>query len=188
MTKEEIVQYEEELNNYIASYNQEIADISELSQIIEDECVLMIPNSESSGIITLGPKSSSFKAGNICYDLRGAITKTLEWAASANKPDSPGSVAKVCILTALWVVKLVKIEISDNDADLVYWMHCNNLYGNYRNEDDLVAEYQTYYRTNKGRDCEKSSITDSINRLYQIKCLDIVDGKVHLCEKVWGKR
>lgn len=188
MTKEEIVQYEEELNNYIVSCNQGISDIGELSRIIEDECVIMIPNSESSGIITLGPKSSSFKAGNICYDLRGAITKTLEWAASTNKPDSPGSVAKVCILTALWVVKLVKIEISDNDADFVYWMHCNNLYGNYRNEDDLVEEYQTYYHANKGRDCEKSSITDSINRLYQIKCLDIVDGKVHLCEKVWGKR
>jgi hypothetical protein len=67
-------------------------------------------------------------------------------------------------------------------------MHCNNLYGNYRNEDDLVAEYQAYYRASKGRDCEKSLITDSINRLYQIKCLDTVDGKVHLCEKVWGKR
>lgn len=120
MTKEEIVQYEEELNNYIVSCNQGISDIGELSRIIEDECVIMIPNSESSGIITLGPKSSSFKAGNICYDLRGAITKTLEWAASTNKPDSPGSVAKVCILTALWVVKLVKIEISDNDADFVY--------------------------------------------------------------------
>ncbi len=188
MTKEEIVQYEEELNNYIVSCNQGISDIGELSWIIKDECVLMIPNSESSGIITLGPKSSSFKAGNICYDLRGAITKTLEWAASTNKPDSPGSVAKVCILTTLWVVKLVKIEISDNDADLVYWMHCNNLYGNYRNEDDLVAEYQAYYHANKGRNCEESLITDSINRLYQIKCLDIVGGKVHLCEKVWGKR
>lgn len=69
MTKEEIVQYEEELNNYIVSCNQGISDIGELSRIIEDECVIMIPNSESSGIITLGPKSSSFKAGNICYVL-----------------------------------------------------------------------------------------------------------------------
>ena len=35
---------------------------------------------------------------------------------------------------------------------------------------------------------KKLSITDSINRLYQIKCLDIVNGKVCLCEKMWGKR
>ena len=34
MTKEEIVQYEEELNNYIVSCNQGISDIGELSRIM----------------------------------------------------------------------------------------------------------------------------------------------------------
>lgn len=188
MTRDEVIQYEEELNDYICSCSWGISDIGVLSRIIEDECVLMIPDDESSGFITLGPQSSSFKAGNICYDIRGAIAKTLAWAASTGKPDSTISVVKVGVLTALWIVKLVKVEITDDDADLVYWMHCNNLYDNCWNEDDLVAEYQAYYRAEKGRDREKSEITDSINRLYQIKCVDIADGRVRLCEKVWGRR
>lgn len=188
MTQEEIVLYEEELNDYICSRGLDISDIGGLSRIIGDECVLMLPDDVSSGFITLGRQSSSFKAGNICYDIRGAIAKTLAWAASTGKPDSPVSVVKVGILTALWIVKLVKAEITDDDADLVYWMHCNNVYDNCRSEDELVAEYQAYYRAEKGRDRERSEITDSINRLYQIKCVDIADGRVRLCEKVWGRR
>lgn len=112
----------------------------------------------------------------------------MEWSLAAAIPDSKLNALRFVIATALWVVQATKEEISDLEAILIEWMNDENLYDHYINEQDLIEKFSKYYKDYYQRDIVKQEIMDATNHLYQAKCIDIVNGNIRLCEKVWGRR
>lgn len=187
MTAEEIIIQREDLDEYVSSHipgNEYI----ELADFVVNECVFFIPDDNIPGFITFGTKPGSFKLGNICLNLRKTVIKTMEWSLAAAIPDSKLNALRFVIATALWVVQATKEEISDLEAILIEWMNDENLYDHYINEQDLIEKFSKYYKDYHQRDIVKQEIMDATNHLYQVKCIDIVNGNIRLCEKVWGRR
>ena len=54
-------------------------------------------------------------------------------------------------------------------------------------EEIFLQDFQNWYRERQEKNLDASEIALSVEQLYQIKALDIVDGKIYLKEHVVGK-
>ena len=187
MTDEETMVQLESLKSYLVQAAGD-ADLADFSGQIAEKFVVMIPDEKTPGLVVLGRGSASFKFGNICFDLKKAAITTAEWAATSARPDSLANAFRLIITTAIWIARVTKVDITDIEASLVAWMHQNNMYEHLEEEEELIVRFLEYYCGNNPRTVEKWEVEDAIKRLYEIRCIDIVNGKICLCEKVWGSR
>lgn len=187
MTEEETNVQKECMKAFLKQTAKKI-DMADLSELLADECVIMIPDDTIHGFVVLGKKAASFKPGNICFDLKRAGIMTAEWAATSAKPDSFENAVRLIITTAIWISRITKTDISETEASLLAWMHNNNLYDRLEEEQKVISLFYEYYCTRHPGKIEIREIEDAIKNLYEIKCIDIVNGKICLCEKVWGSR
>lgn len=187
MTKEETIIQKELLRSYLEQAAGD-TDMTELAKTFTDEFVIMVPDEKMQGLVVLGTKTASFKLGNICFDLKRAAITTAEWAATSAKPDSLENIFRLIITTAIWISRITKAEVNDVEASLLEWMHDNNMYDRLEEEEKVISQFTEYYRAKHSRTIELCKIEDAIKHLYAIKCIDIVNGKINLSERVWGRR
>ena len=166
----------------------DVIPAKELVNLVVEDCVFFILDAVIPAAIVIGPNPGSFKLGNICLNLKKTILKTMEWSLAAAFPDSKLNALRLVIATVLWIVQATKQEISDNEAMIVEWMSRENLYDHYINEKELIDRFSKYCKNDYLRDIPRQDIVDAINDLYRAKCIDIVNGNIRLCEKVWGRR
>lgn len=159
-----------------------------LKKSITDEFVEFYPEDEIRELISLGVKSVSYKPGNVKIEFKRAILNGIEYVATVNRPESIFNYIQLLIITVLFIKSVTKIELSEVESHMVYWLHKENWYQDGIEEELLINNLQEYFKDNNiFQEVVDTKIVNAINHLYQINVIDINEGKVYLREKIWGK-
>ena len=186
MTRKEAMEYNDSLKKELEQAALKYGLEETAGAYIVDNYVTVLPEDARKGMIFLGEDSASYKAGNIKIDLKKAVIAGLEFAASVNKPESVFNYIQLIIVSAFFIGKSVKQELSRLEAYVVYLLHKKGAYDTGIEEERFISEVQEWYQQKEGKAVDRYDIVDVMNNLYRIKVADFIDGNIYLKEYVWG--
>lgn len=186
MTKAEAVYKDNELKEYLKKIAlQNNLEIS-LAEDVVDNFVQFIPEDMVKGMIFLGDESLSYKPENFKVDLKGAIFAGLEFLASINKPESIFQYLQLLIVSVCFVENCIKVKLNNEEAYIVYFLHKEDAYSLSMEEELFIARLQEWYQEMQMCELPRKNIEDALNNLYQMKVVEIENGKIILKEQVRG--
>lgn len=187
MTRKQANEYDNELKTRLQDCAKEISVDQQAGAYIVDNFIEFIPEDHVKGMIFLGDDPASFKAGNVRIDLKKAIFAGIEFVASISAPESIFNYIQLLIVSALFIGKASKEELSEVEAHIVYWLHARGFYEIGVEEERFILSFQEWYQGKEGKTLERRDIVNAINHLYHINVADFKEGNIYLKEKVWGK-
>lgn len=185
MTRKEAMEYDDSLKQELKQAAVRFGLAESSGVYIVDHYITVFPEDARKGMIFLGKTPASYKPGNVKIDLKKALAAGLEFAASIGAPESIFHYIQLIIVSAFFIEKSVKQELSGMEAAVVYPLHKNGAYDTGMEEERLINEVQEWYRQKEGTIVEGEKIADAVNQLYRIRTLDLRDGKIYLNEHVW---
>lgn len=153
---------------------------------IVDNYTTVLPENARKGMIFLGEDSASYKAGNIKMDLKKAVIAGLEFAASVSKPESVFNYIQLIIVSAFFIGKSAKKELSRLESYVVYLLHKKGAYDTGVEEERFIGDVQEWYQQKEGKPVGREEVINAINDLYEIKAAGFNSGNIYLKEHVWG--
>lgn len=186
MTRKEAMEYNDSLKKELEQAALEYGLEESVGAYIVDNYITVLPEDARKGMIFLGEDSASYKAGNIKIDLKKAVIAGLEFAASISKPESIFNYIQLMIVSAFFIGKSVKQELSRLEAYVVYLLHKKDAYDTGVEEERFIGEVQEWYQQKEGKTVSRVDIEDAMNNLYRVKIADFDGGNIYLKEHVWG--
>lgn len=186
MTRQEAVEYDNELKCKMEQVAEEYSLDAAIGADIVDKYIMILPDDARKGMIFLGNTSSSYKCGNITYNLKKAMVAGLELTSAMNEPENFFNYVQLLIVVIFFIQKSIKIDLNKLEAFVVYYLHKENAYHTGIDEEKFIDNFRVWYHEYTGKMLEVREIQDSINRLYTLKCVDIIEGSVSLKERVAG--
>lgn len=187
MTRKQANEYDNELKTQLQDCAEKILMNQQAGAYIADNFIEFIPEDHVKGMIFLGNDPASYKAGNVRIDLKKAILAGIEFVASISAPEGIFNYIQLLIVSAMFIGKASKQELSGLEARIVYWLHTRGAYQVGVEEEQFILSFQEWYQEKERKALEREELIDAINHLYQIKVADFQNGNIHLKEKVWGK-
>lgn len=187
MTRKQANEYDNELKTRLQDCAKEILMDQQAGTYIVDNFIEFIPEDYVKGMIFLGNDPVSYKAGNVRIDLKKALLAGIEFVASISAPESIFNYIQLLIVSALFIGKASKQELSEVEACIVYWLHTRGAYDTGVEEERFILNFREWYQEKEGKALERGDIVNAINHLYHIKVADYKEGNIYLKEKVWGK-
>ncbi|MCH5248382.1 MAG: hypothetical protein J1E98_00545 [Lachnospiraceae bacterium] len=187
MTRKQANEYDTELKIRLQDCAKEILMDQQAGAYIVDNFIEFIPEDHVKGMIFLGNDPASYKVGNVRIDLKKAILAGIEFVASISAPESIFNYIQLLIVSALFIGKVSKQELSEVEAYIVYWLHIRGTYEVGVEDERFILSFQEWYQEKGRKTLERGDIVNAINHLYHIKVADYKEGNIYLKEKVWGK-
>lgn len=188
MTRKEANEFDMQLKGVIrnSAYKTDLDNI--VGEYIVDNFVEFTPDDLVMGMI-FGSTPVSYKLGNVRLDLKSALLAGVEFCASINKPEDYIEFIQLLIVTAFFIGRVTKQELSRVEAYIVYWLHSKKVYQRDSgiDEDQLVEEVEKLYGKKEGKKPEHKQVIEAINHLYKLKVIEIDHSNIYLKEKVYGK-
>ncbi len=186
MTRKEAMEYNDSLKKELKQAALQCGLEESAGTYIVDNFITVLPEDARKGMIFLGEDSASYKAGNIKIDLKKAVIAGLEFAASVSKPESVFNYIQLIIVSAFFIGKSVKQELSRQEAYVIYLLHKKGAYDAGVEEGLFIREVQEWHQQREGKAVDRDDIVDVMTNLYRIKVVDFNDGNIYLKEHVWG--
>lgn len=186
MTRKEAMKYNDSLKKQLEQAALKYGLEKSAGAYIVDNYITVLPEDARKGMIFLGEDSASYKAGNIKMDLKKAVIAGLEFAASISKPESVFNHIQLIIVSAFFIGKSAKQELSRVEAYVVSLLHKKGAYDAGVEEERFINEVQEWYQQKEGKVVGREEVVDAINNLYEIKAADFNSGNIFLKEHVWG--
>jgi hypothetical protein len=125
--------------------------------------------------------AKSFKLTNIIINFKDMLDMLIDIALMSTIPSSDIQVVKFVLFLAYKIYGLSTKNLSESSAKVLLFLHRNNAYSNYINEDEIIKHLYSQ------DSIEKEDVNIAINELMRIKCIDIVQEKIALLEKIYLK-
>lgn len=186
MTRKEAMEYNDSLKKELEQAALKCGLEKTAGAYIVDNYITVLPEDARKGMIFLGEDSASYKAGNIKLDLKKAIIAGLEFAVSISKPESVFNYIQLIIVSAFFIEKSVKKELSRLESYVVYLLDKKGAYDTGVEEERFIDDVQEWYQQKEGKNVGREEVVDAINNLYEIKAADFNSGNICLKEHVWG--
>ncbi len=186
MTRKEAMEYNDSLKKELEQAALKCGLEESVGAYIVDNYITVLPEDARKGMIFLGEDSASYKAGNIKMNLKKAIIAGLEFAASISKPESVFNYIQLIIISAFFIGKSAKKELSGLESYVVYLLHKKGAYDTGVEEERFIGDVQEWYKQKEGKTVGREEVIDAINNLYEIKAVDFNSGNIFLKEHVWG--
>lgn len=186
MNRKEAMEYDDSLKKELEQAALEYGLEKSVGTYIVDNYITVLPEDARKGMIFLGEDSASYKVGNIKIDLKKAVIAGLEFAASISKPESVFNYIQLIIVSAFFIGKSVKQELSRLEAYVVYLLHKKGAYDTGAEEERFIGEVQEWYQQKEGKTVSRGDIVEVMNNLYRVKTVDFNGGNIYLKEHVWG--
>lgn len=186
MTRKEAIEYNDRLKDELGQAALQYGLEKSMGAYIVDNYITVLPDDARKGMIFLGEDSASYKACNVKIDFKKAIIAGLELVASISRPESIFNYIQLIIVSAFFIEKSVKQELSRLEAYVVYLLHKKGAYNTGVEEEYFIGEVQEWYQQKEGKDVGREAVVNAINNLYGIKAADFNNGFIYLKEHVWG--
>lgn len=108
---------------------------------------------------------------NLTFNLKSVLFSIIEIGLTTDQLQDPIDVIKLTLYILIKVIDLSTIKISDDQAKLLYFLHSQNAYEIGIDESKLINKHEFSQET--------------INELYKLKCLDIIEGKIYLIDTIF---
>lgn len=186
MTRKQANEYDVELKLRLQDCAKESLIDQQTGAYIVDNFIEFIPEDHVKGMIFLGNDPASYKAGNVRMDLKKAIMAGIEFVASLSAPESIFDYIQLLLISAIFIGRASKQELSRLEAQIVYWLHTKGGYQLGIEEEQFILNLQEWYKEKERKLLAREDIINAINHLYHINVADFKDGNIYLKEKVWG--
>lgn len=186
MTRKEAIEYNDSLKKELEQAALKCGLEESAGAYIVDNYTTVLPENARKGMIFLGEDSASYKAGNIKMDLKKAVIAGLEFAASVSKPESVFNYIQLIIVSAFFIGKSAKKELSRLESYVVYLLHKKGAYDTGVEEERFIGDVQEWYQQKEGKPVGREEVINAINDLYEIKAAGFNSGNIYLKEHVWG--
>ncbi len=186
MTRKEAMEYNDSLKKELEQAALKCGLEKTAGAYIVDNYITVLPEDARKGMIFLGEDSASYKAGNIKLDLKKAVIAGLEFAVSISKPESVFNYIQLIIVSAFFIEKSVKKELSRLESYVVYLLDKKGAYDTGVEEERFIDDVQEWYQQKEGKNVGREEVVNAINNLYEIKAADFNSGNICLKEHVWG--
>ncbi|MBD5465138.1 MAG: hypothetical protein HDR22_04880 [Lachnospiraceae bacterium] len=105
-------------------------------------------------------------------NLKKAVIAGLEFAASISKLESVFNYIQLIIVSAFFIGKSAKQELSRLEAYVIYLLHKRGAYDTGLEEERFIGELQEWYQQKEGKTVAREKVVEAINNLYGIKAAD----------------
>lgn len=122
-------------------------------------------------VFSLGENSYSVKGANIIFNQRKLLEAVIEMGLTMTKPHGKAEIIQLALYIVYNLGILACIELNKVQADILVYCHKANIYDRFVDEDDVL-------RGVTGASCSE------LTTLSEIGCIEIVDGKIRLREKI----
>lgn len=178
-----INQLEQEIKKEVSKYNAipEYVDEQYVENFI-DKYVYFLMDDDSKDFIIINLKNDStlsFKLSNIIIEFKGMIKAMIEFGLTSAIPADNCEEIKIILYIIYKIFDLSLLQISKNDVMILRYLHTSNAYEIEVKESDLID----YFSINNF--LNKMEVHTSINNLIKIKCIDILNEKIRLKEKIF---
>lgn len=127
---------------------------------------------ENHGLVTaIAGKAYSIKGLNIIYNQKVLLESVIEMGLTIAKPGDMVETIRTALYLIYKIALVGTIEIEDTHAELLKVCHTKKAYSRPIKEDALLALVPT-------------ASNDDLTKLDRLGCIEIIDGYVHLREKV----
>jgi len=183
MQEENIVGLITEITDEITETNILTGAINDLdvNQLIDTHVCFIADESKSDFVLMnlKGGTARSFKLTNIIIDFKGMLDTLIELALTSSVPSSAAQTVKLALFIVYKIFSLSIAKLSEIDAQVLLFLHKNNAYEKHINENEVIHHFILNGLA------EKNTVYEAINNLLKIKCIDILNGKIALLEKLY---
>lgn len=187
MTRQQAMEYDNQLNKLLQAYAENCGKDNMIAKSIVDNYIEFLPESDLKRMIFLGNDPVSYKLGNVRIDLKKAILAGVELAASISMPESVFHYIQMLIVAILFIRSATQQKMNGLESYIIYLLHIKGTYQFGIEEEQFIRDFQEWYMLQKSITLKRQMVVDTINHLYELKAIDIENGKIILKEKVWGK-
>ena len=189
MTKQEALEFENQLKAYIAQEATELNIPADSLVDMIDQNVEIYPDKISSmGMFDLGEDSKSIRPGNIRFNLKDFLIAGAALGSSVAYPNTWwGYIALglTCLVFANDTVGSAIQKITEHEAYIVAYLHTHNMYDHGVAESDFSNQFKIWYRAETGEEITDQRIQKALKKLFNMKSIAIINGEICLMEKVW---
>jgi hypothetical protein len=185
MNEENTINFISQITDELTCENMmhELFDKVSIGKLIDTHvCFIADNNKKDFVLISLKNGSAkSFKLTNIIINFKDMLDMLIDIALISTIPSSDIQMAKFVLFLAYKIFGLSTKNLSESAAKVLLFLHRNNAYSKYINEDEIIKHL--YSQDSVGKDI----VNTAINDLSKVKCIDIVQGDIILLEKVYLK-
>ncbi len=156
---------------------------AQIQDRVLEECIsIIVDEYGEKSLLFLDKKPVSVKLPNVTIDLRKALVIIGEMVLASSLPETEFDAVKMVLLVILKVWQLSHQYISEQMVDTVLQLHKLNAYNVWIEIDEFKKHIEKNSKLQ--HDSEPYDVDGSLNELYSLKIIDIVDNKVQLKEKI----
>lgn len=128
------------------------------------------------------------RLGNILVNQKQLLLACFEGVMTFTVPDSVLGNIQLLLLTIATICKATIVELNEVESYIVAYLHTHCEYGIGEDENIFYGKFVEWYKEKIGDDISKQRIEKAIDNLEQLKSVEIVGGKIVLCEQVWNNK
>lgn len=165
---------EEQIHQRIMEYAQrESLDEQQLMKLWNTAAEICVDGigAQRGIVFSLGEKSYSVKGANLVYNQRKLLENVVEIGLTMSKPQGNDEIIKLALYIVYKLGALVSIELNKVQADILVYCHTENMYDRFVSEEDILSAVD-------------GASSSELTTLSNMGCIEILDGKIRLCEKV----
>ena len=184
---------EEEIINYISEITDDLIDedlmkgmsVRALVDSLIDSHVCFVADDSKKDFVLMGLKNGtakSIKLTNIIINFKDMLDVLIGIVLSSAIPSSTIQAAKLALFLVYKVLGLSTKNISGSAAQVLLFLHQNNAYSKHICEDEVLRHFDSQGSINR------DAVNAAINDLLKIRCIDMVEGRIFLLEKIYLKQ
>ena len=141
------------------------------------------------GMLNLKDKHSvTVKLGNVLVNQKELLLACFEGFFSFTIPKDVLGYVQLSLLTIVTIAKAAIVELNEVESYIVAYLHIHCIYGKGEDENVFYEKFVEWYKMQIGDNISKQRIRKAIDNLIQLKSVEIVDGKIVLCERIWSNK
>lgn len=159
----------------------------EYARELFDNFTILVVEADVRGILYNRKKPMSLKPGNVFVDVKGALKAAAEIFAGYQKPDSLLSGVQLMLLLIFSLKDVINVELPDGSAEILVILNRMGAYDRPVAEEVLLHKVLEFEQEHYLPMADEAKLMETVDFLGEYKVVDMIDGKVRLSEKVFGK-
>lgn len=159
----------------------------EFTKRLTAEFVALIVDADTKSILYNRKKPMSLKPGNLFVDMKGALKAAAEIFAGYQKPDDWLAAIQLLLILIFSLKGIMNVELPENTAEILIQLNRMGAYDSSVDEEALLQKVQDFEKKQGLESIEKQKFIETMDFLDRYKIVEILNGKVRLAEKVFGK-
>lgn len=177
----------EKIKTFLDGQSTLIQADKKFAKILLDEHVVVVGDPGTLELVYNRKHPNSLKAGNIFVDMKGALKAAAEFFAGYQKPDNGLHAVQLILLLIFSIKDLINIKLPEGSSEIIILLNRLGAYEYAVEEKELLQRVQSFEQEQVLEIIDKNKLMEVVIFLDKYGVIEILDGKVRLKEKVFGK-